>query len=746
MKIRGKLSFGFGLLLAIIMVIAAFGISNIMRINQDYAYVFNFPTERYSILNELETEIMDLRRLVSVKAFHAGNPDELHIAYRESYDVRNRIIYEFARYTYLVQTDPRFDQARINELLVTAEALEDLIMTYIDDVLLVMYENALVHNRSEMLRLLALGSSIHTDMEWQFSQLVGSAQSVMHEIYLDTDRAAVTALTALVILTVVGVVFGVVIATLISNAITKPVSQVVSALDDMARGNLNVNLSISNRDETGMLAKSTQSVISTLQTLMNEMDHMGDDHDKGEIDTVIETSKFAGAYGSVAGKINDMVTSHLSTQNKVVTVFSEIANGNFEAQLERQPGKKALLNEAVDNMRAQIKRVGGEIDGMIHAAVEKGDLALIKIDENSYQGGWRTIMTGLNKVATTVDNPIQEINKVMAKLSNGEFDLKVTGDYRGDFGSMRDSVNSTIDVLLGYIAEMSQMLSAISHGDLTKTISREYLGNFVEIKDSINNISATLNKTMSEITAAADQVLSGAKQISSSSMDLANGATEQASSVQELNASVELISQQTKKNAANADTANEVSNKSTENARQGNEEMKEMVEAMVQIKESSSNISKIINTIQDIAFQTDLLALNAAVEAARAGEHGKGFSVVAEEVRSLAARSQAAASETTGLIEGSINSVESGSSIAQSTSEALDLIVENATEVLGIITNISGASKEQEEAIAQVSTGLAQISSVVQSNSAVSEEAAAAAEELTSQAEMLQQLVAFFKV
>ena len=251
---------------------------------------------------------------------------------------------------------------------------------------------------------------------------------------------------------------------------------------------------------------------------------------------------------------------------------------------------------------------------------------------------------------------------------------------------------------------------------------------------------------MSEISAASSQVLSGAKQISTSAMDLANGASEQASSVQELNASVDLISQQTNQNAENAENANELSNRSTQNARDGNEDMKKMLESMMQIKESSSNISRIIKVIQDIAFQTNLLSLNAAVEAARAGEHGKGFSVVAEEVRNLAARSQTAATETTGLIEDSIERVETGSEIAESTAEALDVIVNNANEILQIINSISTSSKGQAEAISQVSIGLQQISNVVQSNSAVSEETAAAAEELNSQAELLQELVTYFKL
>jgi methyl-accepting chemotaxis protein len=229
-------------------------------------------------------------------------------------------------------------------------------------------------------------------------------------------------------------------------------------------------------------------------------------------------------------------------------------------------------------------------------------------------------------------------------------------------------------------------------------------------------------------------------------MELADGSSSQAASLEELNTSVELIKKQTRQFADNAGEANTLSNKSTGNAQKGNEAMKQLLGAMQSIRESSNSISSIIKTIQDIAFQTNLLSLNASVEAARAGEHGRGFAVVAEEVRSLANRSQGAATETTGLIEDSLDRVDAGSGIAESTAGALDIIVTNANEVLNIVNDIAASSKGQAEAIGQISVGLEQISTVVQSNSAVSEETAAAAQELTSQAELLRELVAYFKL
>ncbi len=253
-----------------------------------------------------------------------------------------------------------------------------------------------------------------------------------------------------------------------------------------------------------------------------------------------------------------------------------------------------------------------------------------------------------------------------------------------------------------------------------------------------------LDKILKQVAELSRNIDAGASQVSSASQSLSDGSTNQAASIEEITASITAISNQTNHNAANAKEARNITAATRDEVQTGVSQIKEMTRAMGEIQTSSKEITRIIKTIDDIAFQTNLLALNAAVEAARAGIHGKGFAVVAEEVRNLAARSAKAAAETADLIQSSNNKVKNGSIIAEETSDSLEKIVSGAVTAADLLNSIADASNNQASALLQINTAISQIDNVTQANTANAEETSSAAKELSSLSGDLDKLVQDF--
>ena len=351
-------------------------------------------------------------------------------------------------------------------------------------------------------------------------------------------------------------------------------------------------------------------------------------------------------------------------------------------------------------------------------------------------------------ISGMISKPMQKFARFAALLAVGDINVDSIIDendlqlkYRKDeVGVLAEAFHE----MIGNTAEQAKVAQTIAEGDLTASVAirseQDILGK------ALSHLVREFHNLVASITAAAEQVDSGAKLVADSSTSLSQGATEQAGSVEELTASLEEITAQTTQNAQNAQSANGLAQRIKVDAEAGNTQMQDMLSSMNEISISSDNIAKIIKVIEDIAFQTNILALNAAVEAARAGQNGRGFAVVADEVRNLAGKSSEAAKETAALIENSLQKVKIGAGIANETAKSLDKIVLGITETSNLIASIATASNEQAAALEQVNEGIMQISQVAQSNAAVSEEGAAASEELSAQASSLTASVSIFKL
>ena len=358
------------------------------------------------------------------------------------------------------------------------------------------------------------------------------------------------------------------------------------------------------------------------------------------------------------------------------------------------------------------------------------------------------VVTLAVKLINGIVHPVEQVRTALVGFSEGNLTIPVEYESKNELGDMCKALRTSQRVLSEVISDICRLLEEMSNGNFNIRTKDEtmYVGALKSIITSLRGINHNMSDTLAQITLSAEQVSAGAEQVSTGAQALAHGATEQASAVEELSATIAEISGNAQNNARNSQTAMERSEKAGAQVTESSKYMDQMVEAMAKISSSSEEIGKIIDTIENIAFQTNILALNAAVEAARAGSAGKGFAVVADEVRNLASKSDQAAKATKELIDHSISSVQQGNEIVKQVSDSLGKTVELSKETVTAIEGITRAVNEESEAIKQVTEGIDQISSVVQTNSATSEQSAAASEELSSQAALIKELMSKFRL
>lgn len=357
-----------------------------------------------------------------------------------------------------------------------------------------------------------------------------------------------------------------------------------------------------------------------------------------------------------------------------------------------------------------------------------------------------TTILACSAILRSIAIPLLKIRKAADAMAQGDLKHHVGFEGGNEFGQLAKSMDTTVDILSDYVKNISEVLGRLSDKDMTVVVEKDYIGDLAPIKISLGRIADTLNRAMGEISESAELVSAGSEQVAESSHTLSQGASEQASSAQQLSQSISEISDNVRKTAGYTEQTHDLVEQVGAQLEHGNQQMNNMLTAMNEINSASDQIAKIIKTIEDIAFQTNILALNAAVEAARAGAAGKGFAVVADEVRNLAGKSAEAAKSTAVLIQNTIGAVDHGAKIADSTAKTLDEVVSGAHQITDMVAKLADTAEKQAASLEQVSGSVKQITEVVQTNSATSEECAATSEEMSGQAQALRALVKQYKL
>ena len=449
------------------------------------------------------------------------------------------------------------------------------------------------------------------------------------------------------------------------------------------------------------------------------------------------------------------------TKNGERVVGTKLASNLIDIVLKQGKsyvGEAEILGETYLCSYVPTKGADGQVNGLIFAGISiaEAERETARIINYAIVISVAVIIAGIffliAYLKKMVSIPLAKITQAAQRLEKGELGLadgkqvEIGVSSNDEIGLLGELFEDTIGSLRAYIGEISDVLGAIAKGDLTQETQQDYTGDFLAIKKSLDSILGALNHTMGQIAASAGHVSDGSDQVSASAQTLAQGATEQASAVTEISTTISDISAGAKETSAAAVEVGETTNRAGAQLGISMENVKELSVSMERIASDSKQISTIIATIENIAFQINILSLNAAVEAARAGSAGKGFAVVAEEISNLASKSDEAAKATKELIENSAATIAEGGKVMNRVSEALERTGELAGSVTVKMEQVVDAVEKQTLAMEQVATGVEQISAVVENNSATSQECAAASEELSSQSNMLKELISSFRL
>jgi methyl-accepting chemotaxis protein len=694
LKIWQRLALGFGLLIALMLLLTAIGVQRVNQIDSALTTIntLNSVKQRYAInfRGSVHDRAIALRDVVLFE----GATD---IAAAEA--TIDRLAADYAKSaapldSLLVDDATSDDEERT--ILSSIKAIEAETLPLIIEVrrLRSVGDTALAHGL-----LLQRAKPAFETWLARINQFIDLQEARNH---VEAEQAAATAkgFAALMIaLAALAIALGTIVAWLIVRRVTRPLNQALEVDQRVGDGDLGSVIGVTANDETGQLLTAMKHMQQQLIGFTAAQREMAVRHEAGELSYRIRSSDFPGVYGRMADEINQLVGASIAISLDTVALVDRYAIGDLSKDMQRLPGEQAQISTTMDRAKSSLVAIGNEVKRLASAA-SNGDFSA-RGDASRFEFGYREMVQDLNALMSTADANLSEISNVLGGLAKGDLSVRMNGRYAGVFARISDDANRS-----------AEQISSI----------------------------------VRSIHASADSIGLSSGEIASGVSDLSVRTEQQAGSLDATNHSLSELTAIVRRNADRAREANRLAEGAGSVAQAGDRVVGDVVQTMQSITESSRRIGDIISVIDGIAFQTNILALNAAVEAARAGEQGRGFAVVASEVRSLAQRSAEAAKQIKGLIEDSTRRVGVGAEQVGKAGATMQEIMASVQRVTNIMAEISTASAEQTTGIERMGGTMQQLDQATQQNAALVEEASAAAHSLREHAQELQAAVGNFKL
>jgi len=675
-----------------------------------------------------------------------------------------------------------------------------------------------------------------------FIKLIDDKRNDAQLLIEENRRQASTGKSILILTGILSLGIAVVLGLFSAHLISRPIIELEHAARKLAEGDVDIKVMCDRRDEFGSLSEALASVVSNLKShalearrigegdlsiqvaafserdmlgnslkkslavlneLMREMELMAREHNAGDIDAMIPAKEFHGDFQKVAQGINDMVAGHIQVKKKAMACIAEFGRGNFEAPLEKFPGKKAFINETIEQVRTSLKALIVDADMLVQAATE-GRLTT-RADASKHHGDFKKIVGGINQTLDGVIGPMNVAIDALDKFAKGEVPDKVVADYRGEFLRIKEGINNVevtvrtrneavqhlldsamageldaradvsrftggnarllgginqlLETIVRPLREFAAVLDKLATGNLTVEVKDRYRGEFDKLKKSINTVAIQVRQAMRQIGLSSSGLVTSAEELDKVSQQMSASADETSAQANVVSAASDQVSKNIQTVATGADemgaSIKEIAKNTAEATKVALAAVKTAEttnETIGKLGQSSAEIGQVIKVITSIAQQTNLLALNATIEAARAGEAGKGFAVVANEVKELAKETAKATEDIGRKIEaiqgdtkGAVAAIAEISEVIHQISDIQNTIASAVEEQSATTTEIGRNLAEAAKGAIDITKNISGVAEAARSTTGGAVDTQKSAHALERLAAELQELVSQFK-